>query len=260
MALTNRQTQLLWRADARKKAKYYRKYTIAWRKLYILQGEKMLNSLSNGDIISRSDMLPEASQALYTEMYRDTGVDFAANSFMTVKADTASKVSDIWEQKMEDYALTEGAQSLRSIVDTKLEEAKKIIRNLTNDAIALGLGADETAAFIEAGILDQWKIYGKWSSVRIARTEIISASNYGSLVGAQSTGLELRKVWLATPAGDFRKGHLELNGKSVPLNRDFRVDSEFGPSDMSFPGDKKAPAHQVINCRCSVRYQSPLLD
>ena len=87
----------------------------------------------------------------------------------------------------------------------------------------------------------------------IARTEIISASNKGSLDGAKDTGIPLKKEWLATMDNRTRDAHLIADGQKVLLDELFQVDGDA----LSYPGDftNGASAGNVINCRCTQIYE-----
>ena len=89
-----------------------------------------------------------------------------------------------------------------------------------------------------------------WRAERIVRTEVISASNRGSLLGAETTGLKLNKVWLT--AGDNRvrhtPGHNSLNHQPVAIDKTFA-------NGMQYPGDPAGGAKETIQCRCSIYYE-----
>jgi hypothetical protein len=194
--------------------------------------------------------MPEETETLFNGMYVDTGGHFAEVSFLSTKAITSDRTVATWEAMMYQYAVGQGGSSLRSIQDTNLDQAHKIIEDLRNQGIEEGLSIPEIEKLIEDNILKEWRKYGKWSAVRIARTEVIAASNYGSLVGAQSTGLSLRKVWLAALDGRERETHAQamLNSQVNPIdvNQPFPVGGQY----LMFPGDKSGSAENTINCRC----------
>lgn len=90
-------------------------------------------------------------------------------------------------------------------------------------------------------------------ATRIARTEVISASNLGSIEGARATGLPLNKTWLATPGNRTRDTHATADGQTVSMDELFDV----GGSLLDFPGDwsNNADVSETVNCRCTVTYQ-----
>jgi len=86
---------------------------------------------------------------------------------------------------------------------------------------------------------------------RISRTESTAAWNSGALAALAAEG-RTHKKWLAHVKGAnserTRESHRLANGQVVPLGRPFRV----GGSLLMMPGDPSAPAHEVVNCRCTV--------
>lgn len=93
----------------------------------------------------------------------------------------------------------------------------------------------------------------QWKARRIARTEIQGAMNAGTLAAAQAredtTGEALYKAWLATSDERTRLTHAVAEGQMVKLRDPFTV----GVSELQHPADPFGPAHETINCRCSMR-------
>ena len=127
------------------------------------------------------------------------------------------------------------------------------IQQITGQAIDLGLSADETAEWIDREVEKQWRIKSKFNALRIARTEIVAASNEGAFKGALDTGLELNKVWLTVMDGRERESHAFVNGQAKAMNEPFTLGDGV---QISKPGAKGAPPEDTINCRCAVGYQS----
>lgn len=86
----------------------------------------------------------------------------------------------------------------------------------------------------------------------IARTEIVGASNRGSYLAAEGTGLKTRTIWIATPFGDRREEHWALNGQSVNHGERFTAGLE---APMLHPHAPGSPAGEVVNCRCTHRHE-----
>lgn len=94
----------------------------------------------------------------------------------------------------------------------------------------------------------------------IGRTEIVAASNAGSLLGAQASGVAASKVWLSTIDGRTRSfavgkfDHIIMDGqKATELKGNFDVNGE----PMQYPGDSSQGASpgNTINCRCTIIYE-----
>lgn len=86
----------------------------------------------------------------------------------------------------------------------------------------------------------------------IARTEIISAANAGSMDQARifQPYAPVRKEWLATEDGRTRITHRVADAQEVELEKPFTV----GGHSLDFPGDPGGPPGEVINCRCTVLF------
>jgi hypothetical protein len=98
----------------------------------------------------------------------------------------------------------------------------------------------------------QWR----WLARRIARTEIQGAVEGGSLASAQATaeatGRPMFKAWLSTSDERTRASHNVADGQIVKLAEPFRV----GAALLQHPAFPGGPAHEVINCRCTMRILS----
>lgn len=91
---------------------------------------------------------------------------------------------------------------------------------------------------------------------RIARTETISASNEGAVMGYKEVGVE-KKEWISTidartrgiDAGDMFD-HVSIDGKVVNIDEPFIVSGE----ELMYPGDSSRGASlgNFINCRCAI--------
>lgn len=85
-------------------------------------------------------------------------------------------------------------------------------------------------------------------SVRVARTAMTGAENAGRVNAyqrAQSMGIKLEQMWLATLDGRTRPSHRAIDGESVPVSATFS-------NGCRFPGDPSGPAAEVMNCRCTL--------
>ena len=85
-----------------------------------------------------------------------------------------------------------------------------------------------------------------------ARYEAIRELNRG-LVGKR----RYRKEWIARADEKTRDTHAELSGSIVRANEYFRTSSGV---KLMYPGDPRAPAEEIINCRCYIRKIAPRKD
>ncbi|MDO4610977.1 phage minor head protein [Corynebacterium sp.] len=123
-----------------------------------------------------------------------------------------------------------------------------------------GAGAFERArwarqflSFTDEGGYEQWMRRAR----RIARTEtqrmIQAATMHAARVTQDTTGEPLEKAWVATLDPRTRDTHFAADGQRVPLDAKFTL----GGHECDHPGDPALPAHECINCRCSVVLLAP---
>jgi hypothetical protein len=128
------------------------------------------------------------------------------------------------------------------------------IRSVAYRAIVDGLGIRE----FQNNLFDLYQISERRAEL-IGRTEIIRASNAGSLMGAQETGFPMQKFWLATRDNRTRGlnpkdifDHYSMDeDKGIPLDQAFNVSGE----QLQHPGDRAGSPGNTINCRCTMTYQ-----
>lgn len=126
------------------------------------------------------------------------------------------------------------------------------IRQLVSRAAVEGWSIEELADEVQQVIGDAALPMWHNRATVIARTEAISAYNAGTYAGFLSLAAQLggqwEKGWLATHDERTRETHRGADLQRVPLRSPFRV----GAADLMFPGDPRGPAHEVIQCRCTL--------
>lgn len=202
------------------------------------------------------------SDSLKSEMkktYRLVGSSFANETYKNLTQNKKSSIEQmhtIWEQQMGEYVERYGAERIKLITNTTEELFKRTVKNITTQALNDGLSVQDAAKMIK----DQIGFNNRYRALRIARTEIVSASNQGSLNGAKSTGLKLNKVWIATKGNRTRHSHQIMDGVTTGIDDRFEVpifegDKKTGSEKLIHPGDPNGSASNVINCRCTQGYK-----
>ena len=176
----------------------------------------------------------------YQDLYGRVGADFARTSFLELSG-KSQKAEDDWIEFMRNFAVTEAGARISQVSDVTLRRVRRVLQQ----GIDEGLGIEEIARRMERS-----NAVNRVRSRVIARTEIIAASNRGSLLGAESTGLTLNKEWISTPDGREREAHAQANGSIVASNEPFIVDGE----ELQYPGDPRGSAANVIQCRCTIAH------
>lgn len=96
--------------------------------------------------------------------------------------------------------------------------------------------------------------FSRNSSLDIARTETTRIENYAryqTYLQAKSKGVDIKKMWVSVLDGNTRRppkddaDHYDLFGEIKELE-------EYFSNGLLIPGDRTAPAKEVINCRCRI--------
>ena len=121
---------------------------------------------------------------------------------------------------------------------------KAIIRELS-EGFKLGEGIPELSNRIK-----NMPEFSMKRATVVARTEVISSSNAGTLEGYKESGVVIGKEWDAHEDERTRQHHLEANGQRVKLDESFIIDGDL----LDYPGDNShdAKASNVIQCRCTL--------
>ena len=180
-------------------------------------------------------------------LYLAAGLPEARNEYEHLtggprKAEAPPGVLTGWAARLRRFISTEGAAAVRGIT----ERTRAIVRDVLTESAAAGHGISTAAARLRARVAELAPARAR----AIARTELVSASNFGSLLGAQATGLNLDKRWLSTPGARTRLSHSNASGQTVAMDGFFTV----GGEPCRYPGDPRLSAGERANCRCAITY------
>lgn len=87
----------------------------------------------------------------------------------------------------------------------------------------------------------------------VARTQVLDASNAGSIATARASGIDMLKEWMSAEDLRVRPEHVAANGQQVDLNAKFVV----GGYECDRPHDPTLPPGLRYNCRCTTGYVIP---
>ncbi len=248
MNRTEQQKALAWKNVDRSRARFGNEYERRFLNALNSQLAPVIAAVQRGKEKPENYVVELPIQNVYSELYPKVGVHFARESYRSLKAagidynTKADEPENDWLRFMRRYVTEKAGEKIKSIADT----TRKFVRGVLDKAVEQGLSIENTANLL----VSEARGINKTRAKLISRTEIISASNSGSLIGAQSTGLKMNKVWLATPNERTRATHRAADGQAVALDGKFTV----GSSKMEYPGDSTAPAEEVIACRCTIVY------
>lgn len=198
---------------------------------------------------------PQAVQEMLFKIWTDTGKAYVRRTRQSLnrrKFDDWINIVDFWEDIVRGFLQNEFVTKVKGIDDT----TKQAIRTYLQSAVEEGMSVQKVAELIAEGVIPNMN---RARAIRIARTEVIGASNAGSLAGARSMQIKgLKKKWLVALDGRERPEHAAVSAATAvdPIDIDdlFNV----GGDMLEYPGDPRGSTEMVINCRCAVGYVTPL--
>ena len=197
--------------------------------------------------------------AVLQKMYKEIAVTFGNATFRAVSVDSKKAanpfgLNDEFLDELTSFLIQWGFY-LASLM-AKTTKGRLII--LVTKALTDGLSTEDIYFLI---LSDPQLRYAKSRSVMIARTEVMRASNYASLKGAEKHPFLVDKMWIATRDSRTRRipkdfyDHWNMDGQTVEYNQPFVSADKVGrPIVVDAPGDPRAPRGFTINCRCAVAF------
>lgn len=184
---------------------------------------------------------------LFLDLYTDVGSTFAKLSYNNLKQHMAleTKQAPDFVERMATFAST-GHDRTRVIAINQGKEIQRLIGKALEEELGIVQAGERVKELVTQNI-------NTYQAERIARTEILSASNFGSVEGAKSTGLPLMKQWISVLGDSTRNGHSTAHGTVVDLYDENGDDGVFevGGEFLRFAGDPNGRPDNIINCRCT---------
>jgi len=248
--LTN---NIKWKLFERQRNPYYRKWASGVKGLFREDLKKMLPKIKKAQ--SQNDMIiaviftlngsKNSWETVFKNLFNKTIKRFGNATFAELqKGKFATNDPEVmfWVENTT-------ANEIRQIDAT----TKAVLQKEISKGWAEGLSNQVIASNIETLYEDQ---FTKSRSIRIARTETVTASNYGSMSSARQVSDRMLKYWITTPDSRTRDTHKQA-GMTYGSGNAIRIDDYFivGGVRMEYPGDPIGSASERINCRCAVGYR-----
>lgn len=240
--------EMHWKSVEEDRAKIEEGAIKQFEKAFEIERKAVVDDVENYEKII--DGLAEDKIKRLTAIYNVSIQMFGEQSYNKIKK--AQKKESLFNRlstTIKDWIKFVTAERITMINDTTKDKIKQRIKL----GIDEGLSIDDIAGTIDELYLTQI-IPNR--SVTIARTEVVSSSNYGSLQGAMQAEddfeIELKKIWIRTFDDRVRDTHATAGGhKPIALDKKFSV----GDDKLLMPGDPNGSAKETIRCRCTVGYQ-----
>lgn len=256
---TQDQKTTFWKAYERSRSQWYALMQNQAKSLFLDEGERVAaafgaaGSPRAGLKAALKALEPEPWNALlmrnYAAIAEQYGKQFnegikSFNRYHKKAVDEELYNFDPWDYTIQTYLQTMAARKVTQILDTTKKEMRALIEQSRDE----GGTMDDIAAQIQT----KFTQYSEYRAYRIARTEVVQASNFGSyfaaLEAADTIGQEMEKEWVDSDDHRVRRSHRAMDGERVP------VDSKYS-NGMDYPADSmNGTASEVIHCRCAQVY------
>lgn len=246
-----------WWRFAEKTLKQERKFKPMVRKLFVAQetdvmrrldaNSAWIDSLARRSKVTEDDMEPllfrREEWAVHFQVgakpHVEAALAAAGREFLT---DIVVGIEfDVTNPRVTDYISKKIFKFSFDVNDTTLNMLRKEFR--------AGLDAGESIYELQKRVKHVFNMSETFRSTRIARTEIIGASNHGTFEGMKQSEVVKEKGWLATKDERTRDTHRDIDGETVPLNQSFS-------NGLMYPGDYRGPAREIVHCRCTLIAES----
>lgn len=174
--------------------------------------------------------------AILTSLIEEFGSDTAEDLGGKPKSNGATELK--WEfnpasAAIRSWIIRNGAKDITSILETNLDDVRKIIL----------AGVDENLTSVQIGrnLKQFYSDRSAFKAMRVARTEVTKASNFGSLESAKQSQIIKTKTWLTSRDERVRDEHIDMDGETVGLEEKFS-------NGLEHPGEPL--------CRCVLTFQS----
>lgn len=237
-----------WNDFVTKAAKFENELKPAWKEILIHQKEIVLSKLKSHKSIKSIN-----EDDLLNFFFSKDEVKYILNRMRPVLnnivKDKANQVLEELDAEPDfDIHSTKVSDWLNKYCGDQIHDINTTTKKEIRDQIKAGENAGESIPDLSERISQYFNDTIDYRTDRIARTEVMSASNNASLMGMQQSGVVDNKEWLTALDERTREWHAEANGQVVKIDGSFVVDGE----ELDCPGDPAASPENIINCRCTL--------
>jgi hypothetical protein len=129
-----------------------------------------------------------------------------------------------------------------AIMDTQTEIVNGMIDKVIERGIEQGWGVEKIQRAMRDDLIEGLTEINRFQAERIARTEVIGASNTGSFEGAKEEGVAIGKEWMTSGLPNIRQSHLDYEAMGT-VDMDYEYNT-----GLQYPGDPNGDPDEIINC------------
>jgi hypothetical protein len=240
---------MTWKTIDRKRASYIKYAKTEFSRALKTQANEYLDQVKQSGLSAEYTISRAPIENAMFNVYSRVMTQFARDTFSDL-----SKRTNKTEVNWDEWVARWFDDNVIDLTDLMTGTTERSVREIAQRAIIEGLSIRE----FQNELMSSYSVSERRAEL-IGRTEIIRASNAGSLMGAQETGFPMQKFWLATRDNRTRGlnpedlfDHYSMDeDKGIPLDQAFNVSGE----QLQYPGDRAGSPGNTINCRCTMTYQ-----
>lgn len=244
---TSEQKARYWKAFERQRAAWYGKMTKQALNIFSAEGKQVAAAFQkSGDLADALAAINlETWQQFYINNYKSIILDFGEDTLEGFKSHMPNyqKAWDPFSQNILSYLFQAAADKVTYVTDY----TKQLIKGI----VYMGRENNDSISTIARNLDKGFEEFSTHRAYRIARTETVAASNFGSFLAAEEASEEvgdLDKEWIDSGDARVRDSHEKMNGERVGMYQKFSNGLEY-PGDMA-----NGKAADVIHCRCTLIY------
>lgn len=240
---------MTWKTIDRKRASYIKYAKTEFSRALKAQANEYLDQVKDNGLSEEYTISAEPIEKAMRNVYQRVMTQFARDTYNDLIKD-AQKTQTNWEEIVNRWFTS----SVIDLSDLMTDTTAKSVRQIVKEAIVEGKSIRE----FQNDLMASYSVSERRAEL-IGRTEIIRASNAGSLLGAEETGIPMNKYWLATrdnrtrglnPKDIFDHYSMDEN-MGISLDQAFNVSGEY----LQHPVDFRGSPGNTINCRCTLTYE-----
>lgn len=239
----------IWKRYERRATRWEEQIGEAVRELFERQRESVIARLKAGRSVRREEEIEPFDRPEWVKKFR-----------IMIRQLLVELVEEFGNEALDGLGLTIGFLVKQPAVQRFIEqraqrfaqEVNETTWNALRESLSEGIGAGEELPKLIERVEDVMGERIRSSGEVIARTEVVGASNGGTLEGWRQSGIKVKKGWLsALMPGRTRDTHADAHARyqahPIPLDENFEVGAGAGPHPGAI-----GLAEEDINCLCTM--------
>lgn len=244
----NLDKETYWKAFVAKTDDWEKKLKPIWNDIFKHQKEEIISKIK-----SHKSLKAAGEENLLNFLFSDDETKYIVENILPVLQQI---MKDKGNQVMNELELNTSfdlhnplvTEWLSQYCATQIHGINSTTESLIREQLKQGEEAGESIAELCSRIDQYFDNMEGYRVQRIARTEVIGASNNATLIGYKQSGVVGKKQWLTAIDGREREWHAEADGQTVGINEKFIV----GGEELDCPGDPAGSAENIACCRCTL--------